>query len=96
MEMKFPVIKNLQGKRRKEYMKGGHFVWYVEIHVYTLYMDIGVCTSFKLWKYFVPLKCLFLDDAFMVVITSGGHWFKFDVLEQEESIFRKFLFRAFK
>lgn len=48
MEMKFPVIKNLQGKRRKEYMKGGHFVWYVEIHVYTLYMDIGVCTSFKL------------------------------------------------
>lgn len=49
MEMKkFPVIKKLQGKRRREYMKGGHFVWCVEIHVYTLYIGIGVCTSFKL------------------------------------------------
>lgn len=48
MEMKkFPVIKKQQGKRR-EYMKGGHFVWCVAIHVYTLYMGVGVCTSFKL------------------------------------------------
>lgn len=31
-------------------MKGGHFVWCVEIHVYTLHTSVRVCISFKLRK----------------------------------------------